>query len=145
VATNTRFMPVPPAAIWKVLATPDSYGYWVVGSKHIRDADPQWPAPGSRFHHTVGKGPLTVNDHTESLEAEAPRRLRLKARALPVGTAEVTLDLLPDDGGTTVRMVERPVGVYSPLSLLPPLHWAVQARNAKALQRLETLALREAA
>jgi uncharacterized protein YndB with AHSA1/START domain len=145
VATNTRFMPVPPESIWAVLADPDCYGHWVVGSKRIRDADPDWPQPGSRFHHTVGTGPISVSDHTESLEATFPHRLRLKARALPVGIAEVTLELLPDDGGTTVRMVEDLVGVYAPLTLLPPVHWATRARNAESLKRLETLALRETA
>ena len=71
-ATNERFMPVPPEAVWDALADAGGYGYWVVGSSEIRDADPHWPAPGSRFHHTVGIRPLRVSDHTESLEAEAP-------------------------------------------------------------------------
>ena len=31
-------MPVPPTAVWDTLADPDSYGFWVVGSKTIRDA-----------------------------------------------------------------------------------------------------------
>ena len=44
-ATNERFMAVPPQAVWDVLADPAGYGYWVVGSKLIRDAEPDWPAP----------------------------------------------------------------------------------------------------
>jgi len=80
VATNERFMPVTPPAIWEALADPDTYGFWVVGSKRIRDADPAWPAPGTRFHHTIGVGPFTVNDHTRSLEAQAPRLLRMRAK-----------------------------------------------------------------
>lgn len=47
--SNERFMPVPPTAVWDTLADPASYGFWVVGSKVIRDADPRWPAPGSKF------------------------------------------------------------------------------------------------
>ena len=66
--TIDRFMPVPPAAVWAALADPGGYGYWVVGSKLIRDADPDWPAPGTRFHHTIGFGPFTVEDHTVALE-----------------------------------------------------------------------------
>ena len=45
VATNRRFMPVPPQAVWDALADPAGYGYWVVGSKEIRDAEPGFPAP----------------------------------------------------------------------------------------------------
>src|SRR4051795_2573218 len=103
-------MPVAPEAVWSVLADPAGYGYWVVGSKAIRDADAEWPAPGARFHHTVGLGPLTVSDHSESLEAEPPRRLRIRVRALPFLVASVTIELEPGHGGTTVTMVEHPMG-----------------------------------
>ncbi len=34
-------MLVPPEAVWEALADPGDYGYWVVGSKLIRDADPE--------------------------------------------------------------------------------------------------------
>ena len=113
--TIARFMPVPPAAVWAALADPGSYGYWVVGSKLIRDADPDWPAVGSRFHHTIGFGPFTVEDHTEALESEPPRRLVLRAKGRPALTARVTLDLQPQDGGTRVQMGERPDGFFAPL------------------------------
>src|SRR3954447_13196214 len=99
-------MPVPPEAVWDALADTGSYGYWVVGSKDIRDADPTWPAPGSKFHHTVGMGPLELADHTESLEAERPRRLKMRAKGRPIGTATVTLEMTPKDGGTVVQMTE---------------------------------------
>ena len=72
-AKNQRFMPVLPEAVWAVLARPESYGYWVVGSKVIRDADAAFPAVGTKLHHTIGVGPLTLSDHTEVLEAEPPR------------------------------------------------------------------------
>jgi uncharacterized protein YndB with AHSA1/START domain len=144
-ARNERFMPVPPEAVWDALADPGGYGYWVVGSKEVRDADPQWPAPGSRFHHTVGFGPLDVRDHTVVLEAERPRRLRLRAKARPFGTARVTLEMTPEDGGTRVRMHERPDGVSSLLAVNPLVQLLVQGRNAESLMRLEELAMRRAA
>ena len=141
-STNTRFMPVPPQAVWDALADPRGYGYWVVGSKHIRDADPQWPAPGSRFHHTIGVGPFELSDHTESIEAEEPRRLRIRAKGRPMGTASVTLEMTPKDSGTVVRITENPDGVFRPLTLLPPLQIFSLLRNAESLMRLEELALR---
>jgi uncharacterized protein YndB with AHSA1/START domain len=144
VATNERFMPVPPEAVWDALADAASYGYWVVGSKTIRDADPAWPAPGSRFHHTIGVGPLSVKDHTQSLEAEPPHLLRLRAKARPLGTAQVTLELKPHDGGTLVRMTETPDGPTRVLALNPLVHLFTTARNAESLMRLEDLALHRA-
>jgi uncharacterized protein YndB with AHSA1/START domain len=144
VASNTRFMPVPPAAVWDVLADAGNYGYWVVGSKVIRDADPEWPAPGSKFHHTIGAGPFKISDHTVSLEAERPHRLKMRAKGRPVGTASVTMTMSAKDGGTVVRMEEQPDGVYSLLALNPLLHVLTLARNSESLMRLEELALRKA-
>src|SRR4051794_4430102 len=135
-------MPVPPEAVWDVLADPAGYEYWVSGSKRIRDADPGFPAVGTRFHHTVGFGPLTLNDHTEVLEAEPPRCLTLRAKGRPLGTAKVTLRLDAADGGTVVHISERPDGPYAPLALSPAVHVLTKLRNAESLARLEELALR---
>lgn len=137
-------MPVPPAAVWEALADPGGYGYWVVGSKVIRDADPSWPAAGSKFHHTIGVGPFTVSDHTESLEADAPSKLRLRAKGRPFGTAQVTMEMTAKDGGTVVSMIETPDGLTALLSLNPLVHVITRARNAESLMRLEELALRRA-
>ena len=138
-------MPVPPQAVWDALADPGGYGYWVVGSKIIRDADPAWPAPGSRFHHTIGVGPLKVADHTESLEAREPELLRMRAKGRPLGVAQVTMRMTPQGSGTLVRMTEHPDGRAAILSLNPLVHVFTKARNAESLRRLEELALRRAA
>ena len=143
-ATNERFMPVPPTAVWDALADPGGYGYWVVGSKVIRDADPGWPAPGTRFHHTVGFGPFKVSDHTQSLEAAPPHRLVMRVKGRPAITAIVTMDLLARADGTLVRMRENPDGLFAPLGLTPFFHIATKLRNAESLMRLEELALRRA-
>jgi len=91
VATNERFVLVPPQAVWDALADAGGYGYWVPGSRVIRDAEPGWPAPGSRFHHTIGVGPFEVSDDTTALEARPPELLRMRAKGRPIGTATVTL------------------------------------------------------
>jgi uncharacterized protein YndB with AHSA1/START domain len=136
-------MPVPPEAVWDVLADAGTYGYWVLGSKVIRDEEPGWPEPGTKFHHTIGAGPFTVSDHTVSLEAQRPTLLKIRAKGRPLGTATVTLNMHPRDGGTVVRITETPDGVYAPLALNPVLHVATKLRNAESLMRLEELALRQ--
>ena len=141
-ATNRRFMPVPPQAVWDALADADGYGYWVVGSKAIRDAEPGFPAPGTKFHHTIGFGPLTLRDHTEVIEAVEPKLLWLRAKGRPLGTAKVILRLTPVDGGTSVEIEEDPDGAYSVLRFNPLLQVATRLRNAESLMRLEELALR---
>jgi len=142
VATNERYMPVSPEAVWDALADAGGYGYWVVGSKEIRDADPDWPAPGSKFHHTVGFGPFEVKDHTVALEAARPGLLRLRAKGRPLGTAKVTLKMTELDGGTLVRMTENPDGLTSVLAFNPLMQLLTIGRNAESLMRLEELALR---
>jgi uncharacterized protein YndB with AHSA1/START domain len=134
-------MPVSPEAVWDALADPSGYAYWVVGSKAVRDAEPGFPAPGTKFHHTIGFGPLTLHDHTQVIEAQRPNLLRLRARGRPVGTATVIVRLTPEADGTTVEIIEHPDGPYSILALNPLLQLATKARNAESLMRLEELAL----
>jgi uncharacterized protein YndB with AHSA1/START domain len=137
-------MPVPPQAVWDALADAGGYAYWVVGSKVIRDAEPEWPAPGSKFHHTIGFGPFTVSDHTESLQARPPELLKIRAKGRPLGTARVTMRMNPRDGGTEVEMTENPDGVTSVLTVNPLVQLLTKGRNAESLMRLEELALRAA-
>jgi len=137
-------MPVPPEAVWDALADARGFGYWVVGSSEIRDVEGAWPQAGARFHHTVGIRPLRVSDHTESLEAERPRLLRMRAKARPLGTAVVTLTMTPQDGGTRVRMSEEPDGVTAWLAFNPLVQLLLKGRNVESLMRLEELALRAA-
>ena len=140
-SVNEITVDAPPRAVWEVLADPPSYEEWVVGNKEIRGHDPQWPVPGTEFHHKVGFGPLAVKDKTISLEAEAPSRLVMNVRAWPVGHGIVTFDLAEDGGSTVVRMEERPAG--GPMKLLwPVLDPLVKLRNAETLRRLKRLAER---
>ena len=131
-----------PARIFDVLSDPDAYGEWVVGSKHVRDADPDFPAPGSRFHHTVGFGPITVSDHTVVEEMKRPQRIKLRAKARPLATAHVTLELKRKGRGKTeVTMIEDPAGPLSALVFFHPLtHLLVRGRNDESLRRLGELA-----
>ncbi|MDA0182341.1 SRPBCC family protein [Solirubrobacter phytolaccae] len=134
-------MSASPEAVWAVLADPPSYGHWVVGSKYIRGADDTFPAAGTKLHHTIGVGPLTLDDHTEVLESDPPRRLKLRAKGRPLGTASVVLELEPLDGGTQVTMLEDPDQLWTPLKYLPPVQIATRIRNTESLKRLEELAV----
>jgi uncharacterized protein YndB with AHSA1/START domain len=141
VAINETHIDAPPERVFAVLADWRSYGYWVVGSRLMRGADPGFPAAGTRFHHQVGIGPLHLNDHTEVLEVDQPRKLVLKAKARPfLGTAVVDLDLIEEDGGTKVVMREDPGDALTAFVFQPLTHLLVRGRNVKSLQRLKELA-----
>ena len=139
---NQEVMPVPPERVWEVLSDPRSYGYWVIGSKKIRDWDPEWPAEGAKFHHTVGAGPIRVRDHSIVEASVPPQVLRLRVKARPLGTFVVTLQMLPEgEGQTRVVMDEVPADRLTRLFFGPLAHLAVRARNFGSLGRLNDLAV----
>jgi uncharacterized protein YndB with AHSA1/START domain len=127
----------PPERCFAVLSDPRSYAYWVVGSREIRDADPDWPAKGSKFHHTVEGG---IRDHTVVEEVEPNRRLRMRAKARPFGTAFVTVTMRPQDGGSQVTMEEEPADRVTRLLFNPLLDRLLHTRNEDSVARLKELA-----
>lgn len=139
-ARNRVHIHAEPEAVFAVLSDPDCYPAWVVGADTIRDYDEEFPAVGSRFHHKVGPGPLNIRDHSEVIEVDPPNRLVLKAKARPLGTATIEIDLRESAGGTEVRMQERPGDRLTSLFVGNPVaDTALRLRNAEALTRLKRL------
>ncbi|MBV9310581.1 MAG: SRPBCC family protein [Solirubrobacterales bacterium] len=141
-ARNSAFISAPPEAVFDVLANPRSYGEWVVGSRKIRAADEHWPAPGARFDHTVGLPLLQINDQTLVLDASPPNRLELKAKARPLPSAHITIELQPEGNGTRLTMVENISNSWLNLLAGPVTHIGIRLRNHEALRRLRLLAER---
>lgn len=136
-ATSTRTLDVPLAAVATVLADPRSYDGIVVGSRRIRWFDAAWPEPGSRFHHTLGAGPITIRDHSEVVEEDLPHHLRLIVRLRPVGSAEVDFRLTAEGERTRVDITETPTSGPLALAWSPPLAALTGWRNDRVLARLE--------
>ena len=140
-ALNETHIDAPPERVFAVLADYSAYGEWVVGSRLMRGADPDFPAAGTKFHHQVGIGPLHLNDHTKVLEVDQPRKLILKAKARPfLGTAIVDITLEPRDGGTHVTLREDPGDSITAFIFNPLTHLLVRGRNTESLERLKKLA-----
>jgi uncharacterized protein YndB with AHSA1/START domain len=140
-ATNHIHIAASRDHVFAVLANPENYGDWVVGSDTIRDADPSWPKPGARFHHRVGIGLLKVNDHTEAIDVDPPRRLVMHARARPLfGTAKVAMLLAEQDGGTRVTMIETAGDRLSRVVLNRLTDPLIHMRNRESLRRLKRIA-----
>lgn len=129
----------PPERVFATLAEATAYPRWVVGARDLRAADPGFPEPGTRFHHRVGWGPLSVSDHTEVLDAHPPYRLELRARTRPIGTAKVVLLLAPQDGGTRLTMIEDGADPLTSLVLNPLTGLLVRGRNEESLRRLKRI------
>lgn len=106
---------------------------------------PNWPAPGSKIHHTIGVWPVVVNDETVVESCTPLEELVLLAKVRPFGGARITLRLTDIHNGTRVEMAEVPVG--GPLNWLPRRLslLLVYPRNRECVERLVSLAERREA
>ena len=138
--TITREVAAPPEAVWEVLADGWLYPLWVVGAARMRDVDANWPAVGSKLHHSVGNWPLLIDDRTEVLAAAPGRSLRLKAHGWPAGAAEVIIEIEPVGAGSRVHIREDAVDGPGVLMPKPLRQVAIAPRNREALRRLAYIA-----
>ncbi len=123
-----------------MLGDAERYPDWVVGASHVVEVDPGFPAPGTRFRHRVGLGRLATTDYTEVLAIEPPRRLVLKGKARPLGTATIVLSVRELAGGAVVCMEETPGDRLSALVGSNRIaDTLLRLRNAEALARLKRL------
>ncbi|WP_433791171.1 SRPBCC family protein [Actinoplanes sp. CA-252034] len=139
-----RTVQASPDQVFAVLADGWTYSDWVVGTVHIRDVEPAWPAPGAKLHHKAGPWPLSLHDSSTVLACEPGRSLKLNAGLWPLGAAEVDIRLTPvGDGATRVEIAED--------FTEGPLLWArnklndllLHRRNVESLRRLADIAERQ--
>lgn len=129
-----------PAQVWEVLTDGWRYPAWVVGASRMRAVDPEWPAPGTWIHHSVGMWPFLIDDHTEVLEADPGKALTLIARAKGFGRVRIEIQIRPEGVGSVIEMGEHLAS--------PPMSWFPQSvvelaavpRNRECIRRLALLA-----
>lgn len=140
--TVSLTVPADPHRVFAVLSDGWSYAGWVVGASHIRKVDPDWPAVGSRIHHSVGVWPVPVKDTTEVIGLEPDRYLELRVNIWPLGAGQVRLDLRPaGTGATRVLIGETFVGGPGRLLPDPVVAPLINARNRESLKRLGDIAV----
>ncbi len=119
-----------------VIVDPTTYPHWLVGTQSIRDVDAEWPAPGSRFHHSVGVGTLQLHDHSEVLEIEPGYRLQLRVKARPFVSAVATFTVVGDDERCVVSIEEEPTVRWLGNMVRVVMDPTVHVRNQRSLRRL---------
>lgn len=143
-STNETVVDASLEQTFEVLSTARFYPQWVVGAKEFRGADDGFPAPGTKFHHSVGVGPLKLKDNTEVLELDPGRQIVLQARTRPLGTARVKITVHPAGGGTRIVLEEGPGDAMSRLVFNPIADLLLHGRNVEALRRLKEIVETEA-
>ena len=136
----TRLIDAGPDDVMSVLTDGWMYAAWVVGASTIRDVDQAFPAPGARIHHSVGSWPLLLSDTTHVLEYEPGYRLKLEAKAWPLGQATIELTVVPDGTGSRITMAEDVSEGPGKLIPAPIRHLGLAPRNRESLRRLAYLA-----
>jgi uncharacterized protein YndB with AHSA1/START domain len=140
VSVNVISIAAPPEDVFAVLADPERYVEWVVGTTDTNTIDEAWPAPGSRLGYRVGIGPLAFTDVTEVVEVRPPSRMVLRAQIRPLGTATIELDLSADGNGTRLVMREEPASGFVRATHTRLTDVILRRRNDAALARLRRLA-----
>jgi uncharacterized protein YndB with AHSA1/START domain len=134
-------IPTTPDRVFAVLKDGWAYASWVVGATHIRDVDAEWPAQGSRIHHSVGAWPVMVSDVSEVLALEPDRRLELKVKLWPLGEGRVIVELTPDGDRTLATMREEFTDGPTRFLPEPAIAPLLKARNKESLRRLADIAV----
>src|SRR4051794_28932406 len=76
-------VPADRRAVFAVLSDPDTYPSWLVGAEQMRSVDDEFPRAGTSFEHSVGGGPVTVDDRSESIAVQTDTCLVLRVHAGP--------------------------------------------------------------
>ena len=126
--------------VFAVLADGWLYPVWVVGASRMRAVDDDWPAVGSRLHHSAGAWPLLIDDTSEVLAYEPPKTMVLQARGWPAGEARVEITVEPSGTGCHVSIAEDASSGPARLVPKPARHATIAVRNREALRRLAYLA-----
>jgi uncharacterized protein YndB with AHSA1/START domain len=139
---NRIELPADPEKVFEILVDPYAFPKWVVGAKRIRGVDPDWPRPGSAFHHASGAGgDVTVKDKTELVTMNPPASLVLQAYLRPLGIVRIRIELERGSSGNTTRLTmrEAPAPGTKLTKVKKLLDPALYARNRKSLKCLEKL------
>ena len=138
-SVNAISIEAPPEDVFAVLADPERYVDWVVGTTDTDTVDPAWPAPGAKLRYHVGAGPLRFSDVTEVIEVQPPRRVLLHARMRPFGITEIELLLTPQGDGTQLVMREEPASGLVRATHTRLTDAVLARRNVAALERLRRI------
>lgn len=139
-AHTEKLIPAPVEAVHAVLCDPTAYRYFVVGTKEVRRFDPDWPAPGTTFHHSVGVGPLVLRDKTDAIRHDPPDGLVVRAHIRPLMVLETVFALEARGEETLLRLDEYVVGGWLRPVSPGPLDGLLGLRNRLVVERIAHLA-----
>ncbi|MFF7856262.1 SRPBCC family protein [Streptomyces sp. NPDC007904] len=134
-----------PQAVWAVLADGTRYAEWVVGTSESEPVRGQWPQLGAAIRYEVRFGPLRLSDETVVRRCEPGQVLELEAKAGPLGTARIAIELRPWGDDCLVIVDEHPLRGAGGTIHNVGVEALIQIRHRAMLGRLAKLCESEAA
>ncbi|GAA4799321.1 SRPBCC family protein [Streptomyces ziwulingensis] len=138
-AVRHRLIQASPRAVWTVLATAESYGDWVVGTTEATPGRGTWPEVGASLHYEVGLGPVRLANETVVRRCEEGTALELEAKAGPLGTARIAIELRPWGEHCLVIVDEHPLRGPGGALHNAGVELLIQLRHRTMLARLADL------
>ncbi|MEU6387870.1 SRPBCC family protein [Streptomyces sp. NPDC046939] len=136
-ARRHRMIKASPAAVWAVLADGSRYADWVVGTSSSEPVHGQWPEVGASLRYEVSLGPVHLTNETVVRYCEEGSLLELEAKAGPLGTARISLQLRPWGEHCLVTVDEHPLNGAAGALHNFGVEAVIQLRHRAMLARLE--------
>ncbi len=144
-AVRHRLIRTSPRAVWSVLEDGTRYADWVVGTSSSEPVRGHWPEVGSAIGYEVRFGPLCLTNETVVRRCVPGEALELEAKAGPLGTARIAIELRPWGDHCLVIVDEHPLRGAGGLVHNVGVEALIQIRHRAMLARLATLCEDEAA
>lgn len=136
-AKRHRLIKATPEEVWEVLADGERYADWVVGTARSEPVRGDWPEVGAAIAYEVRLGPLRLHNETVVRRCVPGRELELEAKAGPLGTARIALELRSWGDDTLIIVDEHPLRGAGGTIHNVGVEALIQIRHREMLRRLD--------
>ncbi|MER6408438.1 SRPBCC family protein [Streptomyces viridosporus] len=143
-AVRNHLIRTSPQTVWSVLEDGSRYAQWVVGTSSSEPVRGQWPQVGSAIRYEVRFGPLSLTNETVVRRCETGKDLELEAKAGPLGSARIAIEVKPWGDHCLVVVDEHPLRGVGGLMHNMAVEALLQVRHRAMLARLAKLCEAEA-
>ncbi|MFD7702061.1 SRPBCC family protein [Streptomyces caelestis] len=134
-----------PQSVWAVLEDGTRYADWVVGTSSSKPVRGHWPQLGSAIGYEVRFGPLSLSNETVVRRCLPGEMLELEAKAGPLGTARIAIELRSWGDHCLVIVDEHPLKGAGGTVHNAAVEALIQIRHRTMLARLARICEADAA
>ncbi|KES03898.1 polyketide cyclase [Streptomyces toyocaensis] len=144
-AVRHRLIKASPRSVWTVLEDGTRYAEWVVGTSSSEPVRGHWPELGSAIAYEVRLGTVRLSNETVVRRCVPGEALELEAKAGPLGTARIAIEVRPWGDHCLVIVDEHPLRGAGGTLHNVAVEGLIQVRHRAMLARLAHICEAEAA